>query len=237
MAKMHMQEFGTTREHMAQVAVKNHYHASLNDKAQFPFEVSLEKVLNSAKVTDPFTLLDSSPITDGAAAIVLRATQNVKLKTKNKQVFITASTVATDTISLSERKTLLELAATKEAAKSAFLQAGITHKDIDLMEVHDCFTIAEILAMEDLGFCPKGEGGAYVQSGITKLGGKKPVNTSGGLKGCGHPVGATGIKQIVEIRDQLLGRVGKRQVAGAKVGLAQNVGGTGATVVVHILQI
>lgn len=230
-AKAHMWQFGTTREHMAHVAVKNHYHASLNDKAQFPFEISLEKVLNSSKITDPFTLLDASPITDGASAVVLTTKKSIK-----NGVSITASTVATDALSLSERESLTELAATKVAADKAFIQAGLERKDIDVMEVHDCFTIAEILALEDMGFCVKGEGGAYVESGITRLGGKKPVNTSGGLKACGHPVGATGIKQIVEIRDQLIGRGGKKQVAGAKVGLTQNVGGTGATVVIHILQ-
>jgi acetyl-CoA C-acetyltransferase len=233
-AKAHMQQFGTTREHMAHVAVKNHYHASLNDKAQFPFEISLEKVLNSSKITDPFTLLDASPITDGASAVVL--TRITNHESRSKGVTIAASTVATDTLSLSERESLTELAATKRAADLAFKQAGVERSDIDVMEVHDCFTIAEILAMEDMGFCAKGEGGAYVSSGATKLGGKKPVNTSGGLKACGHPVGATGLKQIVEVRDQLLGRGGKKQVEGAKVGLTQNVGGTGATVVIHILQ-
>jgi acetyl-CoA C-acetyltransferase len=234
LAKAHMQEFGTTREHMAHVAVKNHYHASLNSKAQFPFEISVEKVLNSSKVTDPFTLLDSSPITDGAAALVLTLK---KVSGRKKNVAITASAVSTDTIAISDRKSLTELAATKKAAKNAFGQAGLGPKDIDIMEVHDCFTIAEILAMEDLGFCKKGEGGAYVASGATRLGGKKPVNTSGGLKACGHPVGATGVKQIVEINDQLLGRGGKKQVDKAKIGLTQNIGGTGATAVVHILQI
>lgn len=233
LAKAHMQEFGTTREHMAQVAVKNHYHASLNSKAQFPFEVSIEKVLNSAKVTDPFTLLDSSPITDGAAALVL----TTKKSSRKKNVFITGSAVATDTISISDRVSLTEIAATKNAAKKAYQQAGISAKDVNIMEVHDCFTIAEILAMEDLGFCAKGEGGAFVSSGATKLGGEKPVNTSGGLKACGHPVGATGIKQLVEINDQLLGRGGRKQVEKAKVGLTQNIGGTGATAVIHILQI
>jgi acetyl-CoA C-acetyltransferase len=235
LAKAHMQAFGTTREHMANVAVKNHYHASLNAKAQFPFEISIEKVLNSSKVTDPFTLLDSSPITDGAAALVLRA-KPAKLKNR-KDVFISASSVATDTLSVADRESLTELAATRRAANKAYEQAGITHKDVNIMEVHDCFTIAEILAMEDLGFCAKGEGGAFIASGATKLGGKKPVNTSGGLKACGHPVGATGVKQLVEIYDQLIGRGGRKQVNGIKVGLTQNVGGTGATAVVHILQV
>jgi acetyl-CoA C-acetyltransferase len=233
LAKGHMQEYGTTREHMAHVAVKNHYHASLNAKAQFPFEISIEKVLNSSKITDPLTLLDSSPITDGASAIIL----STKKPSQTTSVSITASCVAVDTLGLAERDTLLELKATKQAAQKAYQMAGIAPTDIDVMEVHDCFTIAEIMAMEDLGFCAKGDGGHYIASGTTKLGGSCPVNTSGGLKGCGHPVGATGIKQLVEVRDQLLGRAGKRQVENAKIGLTHNVGGTGATVVVHVLEV
>lgn len=236
LAKAHMQKFGTTKEHMAHVAVKNHYHASLNDKAQFPFEISIEKVMKSTKITDPFTLFDASPISDGAAAVVL--TSNKKQVTRNKKnVYITGSSVATDTISLSQRESLLELKGTRLAAEKAFRQAGISVKDVDVVEVHDCFTIAEILAMEDLGFCKKGEGGEFIASGHTKLGNKMPVNTSGGLKACGHPVGATGVKQIVEITQQLQGRAGRKQVSGAKVGVTHNVGGTGATVVVHVLQI
>lgn len=230
MAKAHMNKFGTTRKHMASVSVKNHFHASLNHKAQFPFEITAEKVLNSPYICSPFTLLDSSPITDGAAAVVLSS------ETTGKGVFITGSAVATDTVDLSSRKSLTEIAATKEASRKAYQQAGMEIKDINLAEVHDCFTIAEIMAMEDLGFCKKGEGGKYVHSGATKLGGKIPVNTSGGLKACGHPVAATGVKQIVEITQQLRKASGKRQVDGANVGLTQNVGGTGATVVVHILQ-
>jgi|SRR3989344_764755 len=238
LAKAHMQKFGTTKEHMAHVAVKNHYHASLNEKAQFPFEITVEKVLRSSRITDPFTLFDASPITDGAAAVILTAADNKKQKTRNKKdVFITASSIATDTIDLSKRESLTELKGTKLAAKKAFTQAGISPSDVDVVEVHDCFTIAEIIAMEDIGFCKKGEGGEYIKQGNTKLGGKMPVNTSGGLKACGHPVGATGVKQIVEITQQLQKRAGKKQVENAKVGLAQNVGGTGATVVVHILQV
>lgn len=231
MAKAHMQQFGTTREHLAQVAVKNHHHASLNSKAQFPFEVSLEKVLNSPCICDPFTLFDASPITDGAAAVVLSS------KSSESGVSITASAVATDTVDLCSRKSLTEIAATKTAGQKALKQAGVEIKDIKVAEVHDCFTIAEIMAMEDLGFCDKGDGGQYINSGATKLGGKIPVNTSGGLKACGHPVGATGVKQIVEITQQLRNSSGSRQVKGARVGLTQNVGGTGATVVVHVLQI
>lgn len=229
MAKAHMQKYATTKKHMAQVSVKNHFHASMNSKAQFPFEVSLEKALSSPCICDPFTLFDASPITDGAAAVIL--------STDTKPgVFITGSAVATDTVDLAQRKSLTEIVATKQATVAALKQAGIEIKDIDVAEVHDCFTIAEILAMEDLGFCPKGEGGKFISSGVTKLGGKMPVNTSGGLKACGHPVGATGVKQIIEITHQLQKRAGQRQVKNAKVGLTQNVGGTGATVVVHMLQ-
>lgn len=231
MAKAHMQKYGTTRKHLASVSVKNHYHASLNEKAQFPFEVTEEKVLESPVISSPFTLFDASPITDGAAAVVLSS------QSTQPGVFITGSAVATDTVDLASRQSLTEITATKQAAKKALAQAGVEIKDIHLAEVHDCFTIAEILAMEDLGFCKKGEGGAFVTKGHTKLGGKCPVNTSGGLKACGHPVAATGIKQIIEITHQLQGRAGKRQVEGANVGLTQNVGGTGATVVVHVLQI
>ncbi len=230
MAQAHMQKYGTKREHFAEVSVKNHYHASLNKKAQYPFEISVEKVLNSSSISYPITLFDSSPITDGAGAVILSA------DTTTKGVYITGSAVASDTIDLSERESLTELKATKLAAKSALSQAGVEIKDVKVTEVHDCFTIAEVLATEDLGFCPKGEGGKFIASHATRLGGKCPINTSGGLNACGHPVGATGVKQIIEITEQLRQTAGARQVKGANCGLTQNVGGTGATVVVHILQ-
>ncbi len=230
MARSHMEQFGTTREQMAQVAVKNHFHASLNDKAHFPFAVSVEKVLGSPDICYPFTLFDASPVSDGAAAVVLTK------KSVKKGITITGSAVATDTIGLAKRESLTELAATKKACEAALQQSGVSLVDIDVLEVHDCFTIAEIMAMEDLGFCAKGEGGQFIASGSTKLGSRIPVNTSGGLKACGHPVAATGIKQIVEIVHQLRGNTGARQVAGAKVGLTHNVGGTGATVVIHVLE-
>ena len=231
MAKAHMAKFGTTRNHLASVSVKNHYHASFNEKAQFPFEVSLEKVLESPVISTPFTLFDASPITDGAGAVVLTSGAE-----SINNVFITGSAVATDTVDLSSRKNLWELEATKTACQNALRHAGVEIKDIKVAEVHDCFTIAEILAMEDLGFCKKGGGGQFIFEGHTKLGGKLPINTSGGLKACGHPVGATGIKQIIEVTHQLQKQAGKRQVANANVGLTHNVGGSGATVVVHVLQ-
>lgn len=230
MARAHMQKFGTTRNHFAAVSVKNHYHASLNEKAHFPFEITEEKALNSPEICAPFTLFDTSPISDGAGAVVLSS------EIGGKGVYISGSAVATDTVGLAERKSIIEIAATKQAANMALKQAGVEIEDIKIAEVHDCFTIAEILAMEDLGFCKKGEGGEFIAKGTTKLGGKLPINTSGGLKACGHPVAATGLKQIVEIAQQLRGSADKRQVKNANSGLTHNVGGTGATVVVHILQ-
>lgn len=229
LARAHMQKFGTTQEDLAAVAVKNHYHASLNPHAQFHRPITTTQVLKSHCVTDPLKLLDCSPISDGASALVLTA--------KAKGVSIVASAVATDTLGLAQRESLTELKATKEAAQRAYKQAGIEVTDIDVAEVHDCFTIAEILALEDMGFVKKGEAGKRVVQGEFSLGTAKctVVNPSGGLKGCGHPIGATGVKQVVELVDQLRGAAGKRQVKGARVGLAHNVGGTGATAVVHML--
>ncbi len=230
MAQAHMAKYATTREQLAAVSVKNHYHASLNKIAQYPFEITIEKVLNSAAISYPITLFDSSPITDGAGAVILSADTN------SKGVYITGSAVASDTIDLAQRASLTELKATQTASKKALGQAAVSIGDVKVAEVHDCFTIAEIMAMEDLGFCPKGEGGKFVESQATRLGGSCPVNTSGGLKACGHPVGATGVKQIIEVTQQLRNKAGARQVKDAGVGLTQNVGGTGATVVVHVLQ-
>lgn len=218
LARAHMEKFGTTEEDLAAVAVKNHFHASLNPNAQFRNQVTIEQVLKSSKIADPLKLLDCSPISDGASALVITS--------KKSNVKVLASSVATDTLGLAQRESLTELKATREAGVKAYKQAGVTPKDIDFAEVHDCFTIAEILAIEDLGFCKKGE--ATKKTHLV-------VNPSGGLKGCGHPVGATGVKQIVELVEQLRGRGGARQVKNARVGLAHNVGGSGATSVIHIL--
>jgi acetyl-CoA C-acetyltransferase len=234
LARMHMQKFNTTEAEMAAVAVKNHFHAGLNPNAQFKNLLTIDDVMKSSRIADPLKLYDCSPISDGAAAVII-SSKNVK---KNKIIQIAASSVATDTLGLAQRQSLIELAATRKAAVKAYAMAGIAPREIDVAEVHDCFTIAEILAMEDLGFYAKGAAAAKIAKGETTLGKSRHlvVNTSGGLKGCGHPVGATGIKQIVEIVDQLLDRAGKRQVAGVKIGLAHNVGGSGATAVVHILK-
>lgn len=231
MARVYFDRYGMSKNDLAYVAVKNHKHASLNPKAQYPYTVDLETVLKSSCVASPLHLFDCSPITDGAAAVVLQSE-----KKKNGGIAITASQISTDSVSLTERKSLVELAATKVAADKAYKEAGVTAETIDVAEVHDCFSIAEIMAVEDLGFCKKGEGFKKIKKGDFDLGGRLPVNLSGGLKACGHPVGATGVKQIVELVMQLEGKAEKRQAKNIKVGLAHNVGGSGATAVVHILE-
>lgn len=237
LARAHMQKFGTTEGGMAAVAVKNHYHASLNPHAQFRKPITSEMVLKSHKVADPLKLLDCSPISDGAAAIIV--TRDKRQETRgDKTVSIIASVVATDTLGLAQRESLTELNASKIAARRAYKLAGVGPNDIDVAEVHDCFTIAEILALEDLGFYTKGSAMRAISRGEVTLGKAKKlvVNSSGGLKGCGHPIGATGVKQVAELVMQLRGMAGARQVVGARVGLAHNVGGSGATAVVHILK-
>lgn len=236
LARAHMEQYQTTEEEMAAVAVKNHYHASLNPNAQFHSLLTVEKVMKSSKVADPLKLLDCSPISDGAAAVVLTSKRrNVK---KAGSIEIAASCAATDTLGVAQRKNLTVLEATRRAGEAAYEKAAVAPRDIDIAEVHDCFTIAEILAMEDLGFFPKGDAAGKIAQGETTLGKAKRlvVNPSGGLKGCGHPVGATGVKQVVELVDQLRGKNGTRQREGASIGLAHNVGGSGATAVVHILK-
>ncbi|MGZ4907818.1 MAG: thiolase domain-containing protein [Halobacteriota archaeon] len=234
MARAHMHEFGTTRQQLAQVAVKNHSHGALNPRAQFRNKITLDMVTSSPLVADPLRLYDCSPITDGAAAVVLVPAERAREFT-DTPIYVKAATQASDTISLHDRRSLTTIDATVVAASRAFKTAGLQPRDIDVAEVHDCFTIAEIMAIEDLGFFDKGAGGPATLDGETAIGGKIPINTSGGLKACGHPVGATGIKQAVEIVEQLRGEANKRQVEGAEIGLTHNVGGTGGTVVVHIL--
>ncbi len=237
LATAHMRAYGTSEEELAAVAVKNHFHASLNPNAQFHNILTIEQVVRSPQIADPLKLFDCSPISDGAAGLIISKRDSRKSASKTR-VRILASSVATDTLGLAQRKSLTELAATRKAAEQAYGQAGVGPGDIDALEVHDCFSIAEILAMEDLGLYKKGHAAAAVAAGETTLGTAKRVviNPSGGLKGCGHPVGATGVKQVVELFEQLRGEVGKRQVAGARVGMSHNVGGSGATAAVHIMQ-
>jgi len=234
-ARAHMEKYGTTREQLAMVAVKNHDNGSLNPLAQYPFKVSVEAVLNSVMVADPLRILDCSPITDGAAALILCPVETAK-KLKKPVVRITASGAATDTIALSSRREITWIESTYQAAKRAYAMAGKKPEDIDVVEVHDCFTIAEICVMEALGLVEKGKGGKAVEEGLTSLHGKIPINTSGGLKAKGHPVGATGVAQAIEIVKQLREEAGPRQVKGARVGLTQNMGGSGGSSIVHIFE-
>ncbi len=236
MAIAHMDQYGTTREQMAAVAVKNHANGAKNPNAQYPMEITVETVLNSVKVADPLRILDCSPITDGAAAVILVPADRVKEFSGKQPVKILSVGHATDTLALHSRKNMAELAAVEKAAAIAYKMAGKKPSDIDVCEVHDCFTIAEIMATEALGFFEKGKGGPAVEAGDTAIGGKIPVNASGGLKSKGHPVGATGVAQVVEIVEQLRGESGERQVKGARLGMTQNMGGTGASSVVHILE-
>jgi acetyl-CoA C-acetyltransferase len=234
MAVAHMDAYGTTREQLAAVSVKNHANGSKNPHAQYPFELTVDRVLNSVMIADPLTILDCSPITDGAAAAIVCPLDKVKDYTKNQPVKVLATAHATDTIALHSRKDLSWLSAVAKSGEQAYKQAGLEPKDIDLVEVHDCFTIAEVCAIEALGFFERGKGGPSAESGETAIGGRIPVNASGGLKSKGHPVGATGIAQIVEVTKQLRGEADQRQVKGARIGMTQNMGGTGGSSVVHI---
>ncbi len=236
-ANAHMHQFGTTREQMAHVSVKNHKHGSMNPKAQYPFEITVEAVLESTRVADPLRILDCSPITDGAAAAVLCPLEMASKLTSKPIVKVIGSGHSTDTIALHDREDFTDFAATRRAAERAFKMAGVGPSDIDVAEVHDCFSIAEICVLEALGFADRGKGGEAAKSGLTALGGRVPVNTSGGLKSKGHPVGATGIAQIVEVTEQLRGESGKRQVEGARRALTQNMGGSGGSALVHILEV
>ncbi|MBI4225792.1 thiolase domain-containing protein [Candidatus Roizmanbacteria bacterium] len=236
MANYYLQKYKYTEENLAHVSYKNHYHGSLNDKAHFRKIISVEQVMQSPYVAYPLKVLDCCSTSDGASAVVLTNLHSLKNKTK-KTVEVLASEVATDSISLKERNRIDEILATKIAGDKAFVKSKIRRKDIKVAEVHDCFSIAELLAMEDLGFWKKGEGGKRIKELQTMYGsnGDLMVNTSGGLKASGHPVGATGIKQIGEIFLQLTGQAKNRQVKKAKFGLAHNVGGSGGTAVVTIL--
>ena len=235
LAVAHMERYGTTREQLAAVAVKNHHNGTMNPRAQFQMEITVEGVINSTKVADPLNILDCSPITDGAAAAILVPADMVK-KFNKPGVKVIGSGHATDTIALHDREDLTALSAVSLSAERAYKMAGKEPKDIDFAEVHDCFTIAEIVVAENLGFFDRGKGGPAVEMGETSIGGRIPVNPSGGLKSKGHPVGATGVAQVVEITEQLRGEAGGRQVKNARLGLAQNMGGSGGSSVVHILE-
>jgi len=231
-ARAHMQKHGTTEEQMAAVAVKNHRHGAMNPKAQFQKEITLETVLKSPRIADPLKLYDCCPFTDGGAAVVL-ASEEIARKSK-RSIWVLGSAAASDSMLLHDKRDLSRVLATERAAATAYAQAGVGPADIDVVELHDCFTIAEIVATEGLGFFEPGTGGIAAEKGWTSLGGKIPVNTSGGLKAKGHPIGATGAAQIAEVVTQLRGEAGPRQVEGASKGLTHTLGGNTATVLVSV---
>ncbi len=233
MATAHMHKYGTTEEQLAMVAVKNHNNGLLNPKAHMQKVVTLEKVMSSRVIAWPLKLYDCSLITDGASCLILTRPDLAK-KFTDIPVQIVGSGQASDAIGIYEREELTSMKAGRLAGQEAYKMAGVKPKDLDIAEVHDCFTIAEIIAYEDLGLCKPGKGGRLVEEGVTALDGEFPVNPSGGLKSKGHPVGATGTAQAYEIYMQLTGQAERRQVSGAEVALSHNVGGSGATAAVHI---
>lgn len=224
LAQAHMRELGTTREHLSAVSVKNHRHALRNPHAQYRKEITMEMASNSTLIANPLRLFDCSPLSDGAAAVVLSTK-----KTSQPQPYLKAFGHGMDAFALAQRRSLTSLQATRDAALQAFQKSSLRPEDIPVAEVHDCFTIAELLALEDLGFYAPGQAGPATVAGETTVDGTVAINLSGGLKASGHPVGATGVKQIAFLSELL------RQGAYARA-LAHNVGGSGATAVVHILE-
>jgi acetyl-CoA C-acetyltransferase len=233
-ARRHMHEFGTTREDLAAVAVKNHANGAKNPYAHMRKRVTMEQVLAGKPVAEPLTVYDCSLISDGAAAVVLAPLERAAEFTQ-KPVRVLGIAQASDCVALDEKQDITSFRATRIAAGKAYRMAGVLPADIEFAEVHDCFTIAEIIALEDLGFVERGEGGPYTREGRTCPQGDRPVNTSGGLKSKGHPVGATGTGQICDLAIQIRGEAGELQLPRRTLGLAQNLGGSGATSVVTIL--
>jgi acetyl-CoA C-acetyltransferase len=234
-ARAHMERHGTTEGDLAAVAVKNHRHGAMNPKAQFRGEITLEQVMTSSMVAEPLRLLHCSPVSDGAAAVLLCPLTRAKEFT-DKPVLIRGSGMATSSMALAHRGDPSYLDAVSAAAGRAYEAAGVSPSDLDLAEVHDCFTIAELCVLEAACLAERGEAAALTRAGETTLGGRLPINTSGGLKAKGHPVGATGVAQVIELVEQLRGEAGDRQVPDATLGMAQNMGGSGASSVVHILE-
>jgi len=235
MATRHMHEFGTSRVQLSMVSVKSHKYGALNPFAHLQKEITLDEAMNSVPICQPLNLYDCCLISDGAAAVVMASEERAR-KISDTPIWITGLGCATDTMMIAERPSLVSLAASRVAADQAYKMAGVTPNDIDVANTHDCFSIAEIMSYEDLGFCKKGEGGKFIEEGQSYIGGKLPVNVDGGLKSKGHPLGATGVSMTVEIVKQLRGEAGKRQVSGAEIGLTHNVGETGQYCFVHVFK-
>ena len=234
-AVSHMSKFGTTEEDMARVAVKAHHYGAMNPLAQFQKEITIEKVLGSEVVAWPLKLYDACPLTDGSAAVVMASEERAK-KLTDTPIWIRGIGTSSDSANLGRRVDYVGLKASVEAANRAYRAAKITPEELDVATCHDCFTIAEIMAYEDLGFCKKGEGAKFLREGQTEIGGRIPVNVDGGLKAKGHPVGATGVSMTVEITKQLRHEAGPRQASIKNgLGLVHNVGGTGHYAYVTVL--
>lgn len=237
MARRHMHEYGTTKEQISLAAVKNRNNAVKNPKAQFRSPLTIEQAMKAPNLAAPLAISDACGITDGASMVILCRADLARDFT-DQPVLVAGSGAASDYVAVHDRPSMTSLPAASRAAEQAYRMAGIGPEDIDFAEVHDCFAIAELLAYEDLGFCQRGGAGRLVEDGVTQLGGSKPVNASGGLIGKGHPIGATGTGQIYEVVSQLRGRAkdAERQIKGARYGLTHNVGGSGASVAVHVLK-
>jgi acetyl-CoA C-acetyltransferase len=238
-ATRYFDRFGIGRETLAKVAMKNHRHGSLNPKAHFQKEITLEQYFKAPMVADPLGLYDCCPQTDGAAAAVICRADLAPTFSK-EPILVKGLGLANpvgDELAFDPESDFISFRATKEAATQAYEQAGVKDpfKEIDVAELHDCFTITELVTYEDLGFCQQGEGRTFIEEGVSSLEGELPINTSGGLKSCGHPIGASGLRMIGEITNQLRGRAGKRQVKDAKRGLVHNLGGLGAVASVIVL--
>jgi acetyl-CoA C-acetyltransferase len=233
--KRYMHEYKLTREDFAGFAINAHANGAGNPNAMFQRPINQEAFINSEMVAEPIGLLDASPMADGAAAVILCPTEQAREFTNNA-VRIKGSATATDSLSLHDRRDLLWLQAAEDSARQAYRQAGVRPEDIDFFELHDAFTIMSALSLEASGFAERGKGTWLARDGEIGLTGKIPITTRGGLKARGHPVGATGLYQIVEAGQQLRGEAGKNQVANARLGMTQNIGGSGATIVTHIFE-
>lgn len=233
-ARRHMHDFGTKKEHLAAVAVKNHANGALNPDAHMKKNVTLEQAMNGKPIADPLNIYDCSLISDGAAAVILAPLERAAEFT-DKPVRVLGIAQASDFVALDQKADITTFPAVRKAGEKAYRMAGVGPGEIEFAELHDCFTIAEIVAMEDLGFCKRGDGGPYVAAGCTLRSGARPVNTTGGLKAKGHPVGATGVSQICDLVKQIRGEASHLQIARNRIGLAENLGGSGGTCVVTIL--
>ena len=238
LARAHMTKYGTTETQLATVAVKNHENAFSNPNAHLHKKITIDDVMHSPVIASPLKLFDACPFSDGGAAAILCSDEFLKkIKgTMSGSILIRGSGRAGGTGALHQREDMTSLNSAVLAGREAFKRANLMQKDIDFAEVHDCFTIAELVALEDLGFIPRGQAAKLSSEGYTKIDGKLPVNPSGGLKAKGHPVGATGVGQVVEIFEQLHGKAGGRQVKDARIGLTHNVGATGGSCAVHIFE-